>query len=86
MADFHIVAFSLAFENDYTNLVHLLQLGKLSLYSSRRDDDLEIPTFLRRNRKSEDGRRELSRPMSYKDLPIDEDELEIPTFLRRQAD
>jgi len=36
MADFHIVAFSLAFENDFTNLVHLLQLGKLSLYSSRR--------------------------------------------------
>ena len=36
MADFSIVAFSLAFENDYTNLVHLLQLGKLSLYSSRR--------------------------------------------------
>jgi radical SAM family uncharacterized protein len=36
MADFSIVAFSLAFENDYTNLVHLLQLGKLSLYSNRR--------------------------------------------------
>jgi radical SAM superfamily enzyme YgiQ (UPF0313 family) len=36
MADFSIVAFSLAFENDYPNLVHLLQLGKLSLYSSRR--------------------------------------------------
>ena len=36
MADFSIVAFSLAFENDYINLVHLLQLGKLSLYSSRR--------------------------------------------------
>jgi radical SAM superfamily enzyme YgiQ (UPF0313 family) len=36
MADFHIVAFSLSFENDFTNLVHLLQLGKLSLYSSRR--------------------------------------------------
>jgi len=36
MADFHIVAFSLAFENDFSNLVHLLQLGKLSLYSSRR--------------------------------------------------
>ncbi|UCG20306.1 MAG: cell division protein FtsZ [Deltaproteobacteria bacterium] len=56
------------------------------IHGSRRDDDLEIPTFLRRNRKSEDGRGELSRPMSYKDLPIDEDELEIPTFLRRQAD
>ena len=36
MANFHIVAFSLAFENDFTNLVHLLQLGKLSLYSARR--------------------------------------------------
>jgi cell division protein FtsZ len=56
------------------------------IHGSRRDDDLEIPTFLRRNRKSEDSRGELSRPMSYKDLPIDEDELEIPTFLRRQAD
>ncbi len=53
---------------------------------SRRDDDLEIPTFLRRNRKIEDNATEHSRPMSYKDLPIDEDELEIPTFLRRQAD
>lgn len=56
------------------------------IHGSRRDDDLEIPTFLRRDRKGEDGRTELSRPMSYKDLPIDEDELEIPTFLRRQAD
>jgi cell division protein FtsZ len=56
------------------------------IHGSRREDDLEIPTFLRRNRKGEDGRRELSRPMSYKDLPIDEDELELPTFLRRQAD
>ena len=53
---------------------------------SRRDDDLEIPTFLRHNRKIEDKATEHSRPMSYKDLPIDEDELEIPTFLRRQAD
>ena len=53
---------------------------------TRRDDDLEIPTFLRRNKKSEDSKNELSRPMSYKDLPIDEDELDIPTFLRRQAD
>lgn len=53
---------------------------------SRRDDDLEIPTFLRHNRKVEDNATEHSRPMSYKDLPIDEDELEIPTFLRRQAD
>ena len=56
------------------------------IHGSRREDDLEIPTFLRRNRKGEDSKRELSRPMSYKDLPIDEDELEIPTFLRRQAD
>ena len=53
---------------------------------SRHDDDLEIPTFLRRNRKIEDNATEHSRPMSYKDLPIDEEELEIPTFLRRQAD
>ena len=36
LADFRIVAFSVGFENDYANLVHLLQLGKLSLYSSRR--------------------------------------------------
>jgi cell division protein FtsZ len=56
------------------------------IHGSRRDDDLEIPTFLRRNRKGEDSNRELSRPMGYKDLPIDEEELEIPTFLRRQAD
>ena len=56
------------------------------IHGSRRDDDLDIPTFLRRNRKVEDSNRELSRPMGYKDLPIDEDELEIPTFLRRQAD
>ncbi|MCG6981339.1 MAG: cell division protein FtsZ [Deltaproteobacteria bacterium] len=56
------------------------------IHGSRRDDDLDIPTFLRRNRKGEDSNRELSRPMGYKDLPIDEDELEIPTFLRRQAD
>ena len=56
------------------------------IHGSRHEDDLEIPTFLRRNRKDEDTKRELSRPMGYKDLPIDEDELEIPTFLRRQAD
>ena len=56
------------------------------IHGSRREDDLEIPTFLRRGRRGEDSKRELSRPMSYKDLPIDEDELEIPTFLRRQAD
>ncbi len=36
LADFRIVAFSVAFENDYANLVHLLQLGKLNLHSSRR--------------------------------------------------
>ena len=56
------------------------------IQGSRRDDDLEIPTFLRHNRKIEENATEHSRPMSYKDLPIDEDELEIPTFLRRQAD
>jgi cell division protein FtsZ len=56
------------------------------IHGSRREDDLEIPTFLRRNRRGEESKREISRPMSYKDLPIDEDELEIPTFLRRQAD
>jgi len=36
VADFSIVAFSVAFENDFANLVHLLQLGNLSLYNSRR--------------------------------------------------
>ncbi len=36
LADFHIVAFSVPFENDFANLVHLLQLGKVNLYSSRR--------------------------------------------------
>jgi cell division protein FtsZ len=56
------------------------------IHGARREDDLEIPTFLRRSRKSEDSGNEPSRPMSYKDLPIDEDELDIPTFLRRQAD
>jgi cell division protein FtsZ len=56
------------------------------IQGARRDDDLEIPTFIRRSRKSEAGASALSRPMSYKDLPIDEDELDIPTFLRRQAD
>jgi cell division protein FtsZ len=56
------------------------------IQGSRRDGDLEIPTFLRRNKKIEDNTTEHSRPMSYKDLPIDEEELEIPTFLRRQAD
>ncbi|RLA88093.1 MAG: cell division protein FtsZ [Deltaproteobacteria bacterium] len=56
------------------------------IQGSRRDGDLEIPTFLRRNKKIEDNATEHSRPMSYKDLPIDEEELEIPTFLRRQAD
>jgi cell division protein FtsZ len=56
------------------------------IQGARREDDLEIPTFLRRTGKSEDSTSELSRPRSYKDLPIDEDELDIPTFLRRQAD
>ena len=36
MADFRVVAFSVAFENDYTNLVQLLQLGRLTLYSTHR--------------------------------------------------
>ena len=36
LADFRIVAFSAAFENDYTNIVHLLQLGKLTLNSTLR--------------------------------------------------
>jgi radical SAM superfamily enzyme YgiQ (UPF0313 family) len=36
LADFRIVAFSAAFENDYANIVHLLQLGKLTLHSTRR--------------------------------------------------
>jgi radical SAM superfamily enzyme YgiQ (UPF0313 family) len=36
MRDFPLVAFSVAFENDFTNLVHLLHLGKLNLHSSRR--------------------------------------------------
>jgi cell division protein FtsZ len=52
----------------------------------RRNDDLDVPTFLRQNRKIQEGTTERQRPMSLKDLPIDEDELEIPTFLRRQAD
>ena len=45
-----------------------------------------MPTLLRQNRKIQEGTTERQRPMSLKDLPIDEDELEIPTFLRRQAD
>jgi cell division protein FtsZ len=53
---------------------------------ARRDDDLDMPTFLRRNKKIDEGLQERIRPMSYKDLPIDEEELDIPTFLRRQAD
>ncbi len=36
LSDFRIVAFSVAFENDYANLVHLLQIGKLNLHTSRR--------------------------------------------------
>ena len=58
----------------------------LGVIHGSRQDDLDIPTFLRQDRKSEDSSSELNRPMSYKDLPIDEDELDIPTFLRRQAD
>ena len=56
------------------------------IQGSRRNDDLDVPTFLRQNRKIQEGATERQRPMSLKDLPIDEDELEIPTFLRRQAD
>jgi radical SAM superfamily enzyme YgiQ (UPF0313 family) len=36
LSDFGIVAFSIPFENDFTNVVQLLQLGKLTLHSSRR--------------------------------------------------
>jgi radical SAM superfamily enzyme YgiQ (UPF0313 family) len=36
LADFRLVAFSAPFENDYANIVHLLQLGKLTLHSTRR--------------------------------------------------
>jgi cell division protein FtsZ len=56
------------------------------IQGSRRSDDLDVPTFLRQNKKIQEGVTERHRPMSLKDLPIDEDELEIPTFLRRQAD
>ena len=56
------------------------------IQGSRRNDDLDVPTFLRQNKKIQEGTTERHRPMSLKDLPIDEDELEIPTFLRRQAD
>ena len=56
------------------------------IQGSRRNDDLDVPTFLRQNKKIQEGPTERHRPMSLKDLPIDEDELEIPTFLRRQAD
>jgi radical SAM superfamily enzyme YgiQ (UPF0313 family) len=36
LKDFHIVAFSVAFENDFPNLVHLLHLGNLNVETSRR--------------------------------------------------
>lgn len=36
LADFRLVCFSVSFENDFANLVHLLHLGKLSIYSDRR--------------------------------------------------
>jgi radical SAM superfamily enzyme YgiQ (UPF0313 family) len=35
---FHLVAFSLSFENDYPNILKILQLGKLPLLSHERDD------------------------------------------------
>lgn len=58
----------------------------LGVIQGARSDDLEIPTFLRRNKKIEENSTERGRHLSYKDLPIDEDDLDIPTFLRRQAD
>jgi radical SAM superfamily enzyme YgiQ (UPF0313 family) len=39
LKDFRIVAFSVAFENDFPHLVHLLRLGNLSLDASRRRQD-----------------------------------------------
>ncbi|UCB48408.1 MAG: TIGR03960 family B12-binding radical SAM protein [Deltaproteobacteria bacterium] len=35
---FHLVAFSLSFENDYPNILKILQLGKIPLLSHERDD------------------------------------------------
>jgi radical SAM family uncharacterized protein len=35
---FHLVAFSLSFENDYPNILKILQLGKIPLLSDERDD------------------------------------------------
>ncbi|MGD8227927.1 MAG: hypothetical protein PVI20_09115, partial [Desulfobacteraceae bacterium] len=35
---FHLVAFSLSFENDYPNILKILQLGKIPLLSQERDD------------------------------------------------
>jgi radical SAM family uncharacterized protein len=35
---FHLVAFSLSFENDYPNILKILQLGKIPLLSDQRDD------------------------------------------------
>ncbi len=56
------------------------------IQGSRRGDDLDTPTFLRQNKKIQEGAPERQRPMALKDFPLDEEELEIPTFLRRQAD
>jgi radical SAM superfamily enzyme YgiQ (UPF0313 family) len=39
LKDFRIVAFSVAFENDFPHLIHLLRLGNLSLDASRRRQD-----------------------------------------------
>jgi len=39
LRNFRIVAFSVAFENDFPHLVHLLHLGNLSPASSRRHQD-----------------------------------------------
>jgi cell division protein FtsZ len=56
------------------------------IQGARRSDDLDVPTFLRQNKKIQEGAPERARSMALKDLPLDEEELEIPTFLRRQAD
>ncbi|HYA02333.1 MAG TPA: cell division protein FtsZ [Syntrophobacteria bacterium] len=56
------------------------------IQGSRRSDDLDIPTYIRQERKLQEGVPSRHRPMGLKDFPLDEEELEIPTFLRRQAD
>ncbi|MFP3870123.1 MAG: cell division protein FtsZ [Syntrophobacteria bacterium] len=56
------------------------------IQGSRPTEDLEIPAYIRRGKTTQENETAKARPMTYKDLPIDEDELDIPTFLRRQAD